>query len=471
MSGKKGKRFIVLILVAALALTLTGCWDRTEIDELGFILAIGLDLAPKGDIYYTFWLAVPRKLAPAVGGGGGGIGAGEAVHVATVEASTLGSALSLMNTYVARRLTLEHTKAFVVGEELARRDILEFLSPAARFREFRRSILVMVTRGTARDYLQKNKPSIEENPARWVELMTAHQSLNALTPKSTVHEFLLEEESNSTIPVAVLTGLSHTVTESPPGTDGGKAGGGGASPGQGGGESGQGGQSGQGSAHVVMPLFVDGAYLAGDVPRYGLNPAEVIGGAVFYGTKMIAELNGDEVRLLTMLRGNLRRAHFAQPDPKFRGYYVELDLRQARSPTVRVAFDGDRPIIDAKVHLEGDITAIQSFWDWTDPSSIPILEQAVGAELTKHAQALVDRAKKEFHGDPFNFGDHARGQFRTWKDWSDYHWNEHFPQAEVTVSVDFKVRRVGLQLSPSPPPAGEPQPAAKGQGQGGANAQ
>lgn len=452
MPGKRAKRIVALVLVAALTLALTGCWDRTEIDELGFILAIGLDLAPKGDLYYTFWLAVPRKLAPAAGGGGGGGsgggGAGEPVHVATVEASTLGSALALMNIYVARRLTLEHTKAFVMGEELARRGILEFLAPAARIREFRRNILVMVTRGTARDYLQKNRPSVEENPARWLELMAAHQSLNALVPKSTVHEFLMEEESNSTIPVAALTGLSQTAKQSPPAA---------------------GGQREQGSGQVVLPLFTDMAYLPGDVPRYGLNPAEVMGGAVFYGTKMVAELNGDEARLLTMLRGDLRHTYLAQPDPKFPGYYVGVDLRQARNPTVHVAFDGDRPIIDVKVHLEGDITAIQSFWDWTDQQSIPILEQAVDAEMTKRAQALVDRAKKEFHGDPFDFGEHARGLFWTWKDWADYHWNEHFPQAEVIVSVDFKVRRVGLQLSPPLPPAAEPQPGAKGPGQGGGN--
>lgn len=439
MPGKRIRQGTVLVLVLALALSLTGCWDRAEVEELGYVLAIGIDSAPKGDAYFTFWLAVPRRMASRGGGGGGG---GESVHVATVEAASLGAATTLMNTYVARRVTLEHAKAFIVSEELARRDVLKFLAAATRFREFRQSIVVMVTRGTARDYLDKNRPSLEENPARWMEMMLAHQALSAVTVRSTVQQFLAEEVSGASLPVAVLTGLSQSEQQSPPGA------------GQGGAQS------------ETMPLFTDSAYLPGEVPRFGLNPAEVIGAAVFRGAEMVAELNGDETRLLTMLRGDLRRTHLAQPDPKYPGYYVGLDVRQSRNPAVRVSFDGDRPVIDVKLNLEGDITAVQSFWDWTDPASVPILEQAVQTELKRRAQALVDRAQREFRGDPFGFGDRARGHFWTWKDWMDYRWNSRFPDARINVDVKFHVRRVGLQLSPPAPPADAPQPGGKGQEQG-----
>lgn len=448
MRSKRGKRWVALLLLVVLAFGLTGCWDRVEIDELGYILAIGVDKAPSGGHYYTFWLAVPRKLAPTgPSGGGGGAGGGGAqmdtaggrVHVAVVEASTLLMAMQLMNTYVARRITLEHAKALVVGEDLARSDMLNALAPAVRFREFRRNMLLVVTRGRATDWLQKNNPSIEENPARWIELMASHQELNGLITKSRIHEFMLGEQSLAAAPLVVLTGINSKAQGRPPG-DGQDSSGGG-----------QGTQS-------TTPTAPNASYLAGDIPRWGLNPTEMIGAAVFSGAKMVAEMNGDEVRAALMLRGELQRIYYSQADPVVPGYYVGLDIRQARPPLIQVGFADDRPVIDATVELEGDITGIHSLHDYVRPDETLRLEEAVAAGINKQLKAIVGRAQREFHGDIFNFGDHARARFLTWKEWADYRWNEHFSNAEITTHVKFHVRRIGLQVAPPAPPAGEPLP-------------
>jgi len=444
-----------------MALSSAGCWDRSEIDELGYILALGVDPAPKGDWFYTIWLAVPRKMAPGAGGGGGGGAAGgpqRSINVTTIEAASLGTALQMMNTYIARRMTLEHAKAIVVSETQARSDMISILASAVRFREFRRNTMIVVTRGTARDFLEKNVPSIEENPARWLELMLGHEAWNGFIPRSTAHEFLLEEESEAMLPVTVLAGINERATKPLPGSTKGSDG----KPDPSGGSG-----SDQPASPRLPPLFVDGAYLPGEVPRSGANEAELIGAAVFRGAKMVGELNGDEVRLTGLLRGKARRFFAAEPDPKFPGYYVGLDIRRAREPSVRVSFDGERPIVDVNVRLEGEITSIQSLYDWTTAENLSVLQEATARDLQKRMQNLVRRSQQEFHGDIFDFGDRARGHFLLWKDWADYDWNRHFPQAQVNLQVTFELRRVGLQLSPPPPPESMPQPGPRDQEPGG----
>ncbi|NLG79633.1 MAG: Ger(x)C family spore germination protein, partial [Firmicutes bacterium] len=58
-----------LLLFLVTVVCASGCWDRTEVDDLAFIMAIGLDEAPNDQVYVTFHIAVPRAVA---GGGGSG---------------------------------------------------------------------------------------------------------------------------------------------------------------------------------------------------------------------------------------------------------------------------------------------------------------------------------------------------------------------------------------------------------------
>ncbi|MHB9146385.1 MAG: Ger(x)C family spore germination protein [Symbiobacteriia bacterium] len=442
MTRKTVKRAAVLLLLIAMTVSLPGCWDGSEIDELGYVLAIGIDRGNPG-YSYTFWLAVPRKLVSGAGGGSGGGGGGDGggkVHVLTVDAPDLTSAMNLTNTWIARQLTLEHAKALVIGEALARENILSALAPAVRFREFRRNMLIMVSRTTAREFLEKNQPSIEENPARWIELMGKRQDLTGFTTASTIHDFFLDSESQSALPLVILGGVN---TAS-----------------QGGGQAATG-------PNRLPPAAVDGAYLPGTIPRSGGDPVELIGGAVFNGDKMVGTLTGDEVRFALMLRGDFQRMYYAEPDPFGPGYFIGIDVRQSRKPKIEITYDGTRPRIDVTVSLEGDIVGIESLHDYTVPAETLVLERAIEQDFTLQLQAVIARSQKEFGGDLFDFGDHARAHFWTWQDWADYRWQERFVEAAVTPHVKFSFRRFGLQFAPPMPPVDRPQPPQQKPGAGG----
>ena len=87
--------------------------------------------------------------------------------------------------------------------------------------------------------------------------------------------------------------------------------------------------------------------------------------------------------------------------------------------------------------------SIQSGEEYETPDRLRILEQAVERTLMRNIDETV--AKSQAMGaDIMGFGVHAKKLFRTWPQWMAYNWEDKYPDATVTVSVDYRVRRTGL---------------------------
>lgn len=56
-----------------LSLLLSGCWERKELNELAFVLALGLDKAEKG-YNVTMQVVIPSSISSQNAGGTGGAG-------------------------------------------------------------------------------------------------------------------------------------------------------------------------------------------------------------------------------------------------------------------------------------------------------------------------------------------------------------------------------------------------------------
>ncbi|OFW78123.1 MAG: hypothetical protein A2201_05075 [Alicyclobacillus sp. RIFOXYA1_FULL_53_8] len=56
------RRVVVLVLALSLVLT-TGCWDRTELNELAIVLASGSDWSEDGQYELSDQIAIPAQLS------------------------------------------------------------------------------------------------------------------------------------------------------------------------------------------------------------------------------------------------------------------------------------------------------------------------------------------------------------------------------------------------------------------------
>lgn len=148
-------RWIALLLVSAL---LSGCWDRSELEENAFVLMIGVDRGENSHFSVTVAIALPE---PIVGEDGGDK---SPMLITTVEAPTLVGAMGLLDGLYNRRVSLLHMRALLLSEELARETGLHVMDELLRFRQARSTIYYLVTKGSTVDLLNAMDVKMEKNP-------------------------------------------------------------------------------------------------------------------------------------------------------------------------------------------------------------------------------------------------------------------------------------------------------------------
>lgn len=421
-------RKLRLALITLLLFTLTGCYDATELDTIAHALVIGVD---KG-ISNKWRLTVQFPTLTEQTGGGAKTGAGEGENGGggpkeqngytsiTVDAPSFFTGINMINSTLPRILSFVQAKFLVFSEELAREGLIgEFIAPIIRFRQIRRTLHLLVSRSAAMEFIQENKPFIGGALSKSLETIMEEASSGGFIIHSTLDKFYNDLKSTASQPIAHLTAVNDFKAFKMTGEKWGE-------------EFKQGGD-----------------YLAGELPRYGGPKNDLFGSALFDGDKMVGLLNGDETRLLRMVRGDFKREFFTIPDPKGPALAIPLDLRQMRKPGVKIRIIEDKPVIDLKIRLEGDILAIQSRIAYENPELKPVLEKAFAEYVNAELGKLFEKCKS-LNADVFGFGKEAIKGFHTIQEWEEYNWLKNFSVSEIHSEVEFVIRRTGSQLMSAP---------------------
>ena len=409
-------RLSIVSLGLTVCLILSGCSGAKETDEVAYVLAVGVDYLPNKEINITYLIAVPRALGAS--GSGGDADSGKSLVVTTIKAPSLTEGRSLLGASLGRSPDLSHIKVWVISEELARQGLTNLVGPLLRFREFRGSMFMMVVRDTAQEFINKNKPSIDVLPSRWIEgLLLSGTETGYLLPTH-VHEFYNRLKTTSGAPYAVYASINPLS-----GTD-------------------------RPSAQPIPPERAK-EYFPGDIPREGGNPAAVIGTAVFKGGKLAGMLTNEETRMVAILMGNFPKGFLTIVDPKIPERNVHILLRLGKNPQINVGFVNNRPVIDIDVLLEGELTSIASDINYESKENRELLEEEVSktiklemVEMLNHTQALET--------DVVNFGRYFRPKFKTYDEVASFNWNDLYPEAEFHVQINTKIRRTGLMFQSMP---------------------
>ena len=320
---------VKLVLALVVIILLSGCWGSQETDQTAFVLAIGFDKGKMENVRVTFQIANPKVIAGMTGGGGGG--QEKPFVFTTIDAPLPIPAFQLLNVVRSRNISLLHNKVFIFSEEVAREGLAKFIQPLNRFRETRGTSFVFVCRGTARDFMEKNKLELDVSPAKHYEIVASLSRLHGFGPSTHFTDFYETTKTRSEEPAVPLVGIN---------------------------EEGLG-------APAKSQADSLGDYLAGDLPASGVT-AQFMGTAVFSGDKMVGELTGDESRYLLMLKGEMEQSFIVIDDPKRPGSIIGLTLRQARRPVIKVSVSGEVPVIDVELFQEPSIVGIPSGINYED---------------------------------------------------------------------------------------------------------
>lgn len=443
-------KYIVIIIVLIMLISLSACFDADEIDDMVYIVGVGVDkgVADKWRLTLQF-----ENLKEASGAGGGSSGSeakqeegkdkekdkqeepkdkvedqGNYSYV-TIDAPTFFTGIDMLNSSISRKISFLHIQFIVFSQELAEEGILgEFLAPIVRFREIRDTAQVYITKGKALDVIKANKPFIGKALVKDHQIWMMQSKITGYFPDTSIHDFYNSLKTNSRFPIAAIISANDMKSfqeEGEPYNDGFKLG---------------------------------GEYYSGEIPRLGQNQIELWGTAIFDGDKMVGELNGHETRLLLMLRGEFERGFITFYDPLKPELAIPLDFTEREKPKVKISFKNNKPVIEVFLKLDADILAIQSNIFYENPSMKELLENFSISFLEKDMATLIQKCL-DAGVDPFMFGEFSAKEFLTIQELESYNWNNNFKEATVLLDLSVIIRRTGTFLRSSKiiGPEGQPE--------------
>ena len=320
-------------------------------------MAIGLDL-PKGiDIEkeqaadITFQFSNPKlniKGAPQSA-------ESEIEDVITLTAPDFVTARNMANSFVTREISFSHNKVLVISEELAKTEIFyRLLTASLKDREVRRETNIIVTEGKASDFISKNKPELMIRPHRYYQFLIDRATETGLVPEATLNRFLAVADGDADLFLAMYGSINKDNKE--------------------------------------VGFQDEDQYVAGQVPKRGGNPAQLIGSAVFKEGKMIGKLNGEETRITRLLdnTSTTKDMFSSFPDPLDKRYKIGVRIQKARKTKVQVKLRNGPPKIEVTYPVEIRILSVPSLINYGDNlENQKKLKIAIETKMKENAEKLI----------------------------------------------------------------------------------
>ncbi|KKM11332.1 hypothetical protein SY88_08790 [Clostridiales bacterium PH28_bin88] len=385
------RKISLLLLTALLLCAPAGCWSRREINEVAFVMALGLDFVPGGPYRVTVQVARAEAFSKEAGGSPREKG----FEVYTAMGTTPAEAVRNLSRQLPRRLLLSHCRIILIDERLAVAGVEPVLDFFQRNHEFRETAWILVTRGEAHDLLKK-EVNMQNIPAETISRLMKYS-----------------EETSRGHAVTIKDFLQNLIT---PGVD---------------------------------PVAASVEVLPG--PAQGGKPkARLDGVAVFKGDRLVGWLDDKETRGFLWAVGEAGSGVIVVDAPGDRGKVAFEFLRARRKITPEIR-DG-RLMIRLEIDTEGiladlDNTRMASGRGITARELAGVIEgieDNVEAAIKDEVRAALLKAQQEYLADIFGFGRAIRRRFpREWRTVA-ARWDEIYPFVEVQVEVDARLRESGF---------------------------
>jgi spore germination protein KC len=374
-----------LILLPFLFTTLTGCWDRREIEERTSAFAIGIDKSKENKDHYTVTVQIPIPIKIAGGGGGEGGAGTESVKVLSSTGKTIGDAMMKIQQRTNQVLFFGHTRVIVIGEEVARQGVKDIMDGFRRDPQLRRLLWPLVIEGRASEFLRLN-PEVEQIPTVFFMGMIESGSKAGFIPDITLGDFFVAMSNRAMQPT-----LNH-------------------------------------------------------LSMKGEKEVQWLGLAVFQKDRLVGFLDEHETWMLMQMRQEKPGGDFlvkVEDEESDRAYATF----RPKFVTSKMKVDHNDGKVDVKinVHVQGNVIETTYPSDFTKEGNIRKLEKELEKKLTQRADQLVNKLQKKLKSDVLLIGLKVKGYH--YRDlWEKIDWHKEFPNANIEVTYNVSIRRIGMEL-------------------------
>jgi len=395
------KKFFLLLLISIIFLS--GCWDRKEINQIGFAVGLGID--KDGNNYQiTTQMALPALLE------GGGGGDEPPVWVVGGKGRTIFEAIRDVNTRSARRPFWGHLNVIVIGEEVAKDGLIPVIDLLSRGQELRRSNYIVVAQGKARDILEA-QPKLESINAIFISHLIENRTGQSVAPAVTVNDLLVTLSSSGI--ESVLPRISALGQESflPPKKE----------------------ESGDSQEGEKKPKGI----------------LELRGAGIFKNDKLIDWMDEETTRGYLWVRGQVKGGIVVVESPSEPGTNISLEIKSNKSKiTPRV----EKGKIAIDIYISSTLNLVENagFVSLESENDIQDLRQRTSEAIRKEINKAIEKAQ-ENQADFLGLGEHVRVQYPDM--WRELQWSEVLQTMEISVYTEAVIQQAAMTLKPVTPPS------------------
>ncbi|QYR21005.1 Ger(x)C family spore germination protein [Paenibacillus sp. sptzw28] len=383
------RKRLPLLLLCAMVLLLSGCWDRTEVNDVAIILGAAIDRKNDKQIEMSVQIFIPRAFGGA-GTGGGGAGGAKMTLVRSGAGNNISDAMAQLQSKLPRRLFWGHCKVIVFGEEAARTGIQTFMDFLLRYPEVRERANMFVSKGKASKTLELIPP-LERASSEVIREMSDLR----LGMKVTLKDLN-----------GMLTSLSHA---------------------------------------AALPMI--------DIlkSRRGEKPLETIpyitGTSILRGGEMVGELSLKKTKGLMWLREEIHVTTVTVPIKELGGFVSLNPIRESTKLIPQIEKGNMKMIV--QIRTEGDVIQNGTRYNVADARILKILERNMKEDIRDRMELALHQIQKGFKADVFGFAEEFHRKYpKQWAKVQD-RWDTEFPKVEVKFDLDSYIRRPGLITDPA----------------------
>jgi hypothetical protein len=306
-------------------------------------------------------------------------------NIFTVEADSSLAAIDALGAILPKRVSLQHARAIVISEDLAREGIEEIVAPVSLYGEIRGSATVIVSKCPAEEYLRAPELAIGPSLPMTLEMLLQRSHGSNASGFMPVSRFLNDMRSEY--------------------------------------------------GGAITPL----ADVAGGLPIEGAYDKQLAGMALFCGDKLVGELNPRETACWQMLSGTMANGSYTVRDPAKPQNYVSFTANSPAGPKVRAqALPRPRIFVTARLSLS-DALAQNQDADYGEINNREALCLYTKRQIEAELNALIKKTQA-LGCDVMQLGRHCAAQFLTVQEFSAYDWPARYREAEIHVECDLSIK-------------------------------
>lgn len=392
------KKTLITIIVIIFIISFSSSYSSLSIDNLAFVVAMGIDASDTKNIRVTFeFVNTPSSSEGSI--------QNSKIVIDSVDASSVTNAINIMNAYLAKKLDLSHCKMIVFSEEVAQSGVSNYVYSLMNDVQIRPSSNIVISKCSANYYIQNSAPSLETFVTRYYDIFPKSSKYTGYMTNATIGSFFNSLACDYCNPYAILGGL----TVSNAGT----------------------------SSTSSSQNPDDSNIKSGSSSISGTRNSENIGTAVFKDDKLVGELNAIETICLSILRNEVNTFLVTIPSPEEEeNSFLDIYLSPMSNTKIDVSIVNGAPYIKVSGKFFGQIYSMSENSKFLQNDVLTSISTACNHYLESVLSEYLYKTSIEFKSDINGFGRYALLHFKTNQDFSDFNWSANYVNSTFDIKID-----------------------------------